>query len=147
LPKPVLGHPLGCELVVDPVGPRDRVGLGGQGDADLVPPSEGHLQRRCGADLRVERDRLDVGALEQLRHLLGPLPGEVEVNAFRSNDRPVHDVRSKRRDPPHALGRDRVRFHESAVEAEREDLLGDLLGDRRWADAQNHVGRTDELID
>jgi hypothetical protein len=123
------------------------VRLGGQRDPDLVPAAECHLQRRGCAELGVERDRFDVGVLEEPDDRLTLLAGEVEVDSRRGENRAVDDAGPEPSDPAHPLGRDRVGLDEEAFEGEPEDLLGHLLGDPRRTDAEDQVARTDKLLD
>ena len=102
------GHALGLERVVHAVGLRDRVSLRGEGDPDLVPASEGHLQRwkprrparRSGPPSPPSRRR----AARPLR----ARPGEIEVDPPGGDDRAVDDPGPEAGDAAHPLGRDRI---------------------------------------
>ena len=113
----------------------------------LFQPPKAIFSAEAGAELGVERDRIDVRVLEEPDDRLTLLAGEVEVDSRRGEDRAVDDTRPEPADPAYPLGRDRVGLHEDALEAEPEDLLGHLLGDRRRTDAEDQVARTDELLD
>jgi hypothetical protein len=121
--------------------------LRGQGNPDLVPAAEGHLQRRGSADPGVERDCLNVVALEEAGSRLRLVAGEIEIDALRRDDRAVYDARAELGDPPHPRGRDRVRLDVEPVEAESENALGDLFGDHGRADREHDVAGTDKLLD